>query len=252
MAKISACIISFNEEDDIAACLESVEGVVDEIVVVDSLSTDTTVEIASRFTDHVVAQEFLGHIAQKQLATDRASNEWILSLDCDERLSQELRASILEEKPNLGPFAAYAMNRRMHYVDRWMKYCFYPNRKVRLFDRKRCGWGGRNPHDIVQVHSGQVGGLRGDILHYSFRSVSDHVRSLNAHSDIAARELVERGVRVGPLSPVLHGLFAFGKSYVLKRGFLDGFPGLVASSLIGLESSLKHAKARYMRRGRSI
>jgi glycosyltransferase involved in cell wall biosynthesis len=142
MAKISACIISFNEEDKIEDCLKSVQGVADEIIVVDSLSTDRTKEIATKYTDKIFDQEFLGHVEQKNLAVSKASHDWIISLDCDERLTPELRDSVLAVKDSLDRADAYKMARRTFYVYRWLNHCWYPDSKIRLFNRKTAKWGG--------------------------------------------------------------------------------------------------------------
>ena len=250
VAKISACIISFNEEERIRDCLESLQGIADEIVVVDSNSTDRTVRIASEFTDRIVRQSFLGYVEQKNFAVGQATHDWILSLDCDERLSPELRASVLEVKPQLGSCDAYRMARRTFYVDRWMDHCWYPDMKVRLFRRDVARWGGVNPHDSVQVDTGRIESLRGDILHYSFPTVSAHLQTIDRFSEISAREIVERGKRVSVLSPITHGTGAFFRFYLIKRGFLDGFNGLVVSLLSGVETFVKYAKAVYLERAR--
>ncbi|MEJ2508266.1 MAG: glycosyltransferase family 2 protein, partial [Gammaproteobacteria bacterium] len=128
-------MISYNEEAKIEDCLRSLEGVVDEIVVIDSLSTDRTREIAARYTDRIFEQAFLGHVEQKNLAVSKASHDWVLSLDCDERLSPQLRDSILMLKDKLGEHDAYRMARRTFYVYRWLNHCWYPDYKVRLFNR---------------------------------------------------------------------------------------------------------------------
>ena len=132
--KISACIISFNEEDKIEECLISLDGVVDEIIVVDSLSTDRTKEIAKKYTDKIYDQKFLGHVEQKNLAVKKATHDWVLSLDCDERLTSELRESILSVKNNLDDADAYRVARRTFYVYRWLNHCWYPDFKIRLFN----------------------------------------------------------------------------------------------------------------------
>lgn len=242
MAKISACIISYNEEDKIEDCLRSLEPVVDEIIVVDSNSTDKTVEIAKRYTDQIHLQDFLGHVEQKDLAAGKASHDWILSLDCDERLSPELQASILALKDGLGERGAYRMARKTFYVYRWLNHCWYPGYKVRLFDRRSCRWGGVNPHDGVIVEDGPVGTLKGDILHYSFDSISDHIQTLDHFTDIAAREILDSKRRVTVLTPIVRAHWTFFKHYVLQRGFLDGFAGLTVAVLSYLHVFIKYSK----------
>jgi glycosyltransferase involved in cell wall biosynthesis len=248
MASISACIISYNEEQKIEECLRSLEGVVDEIVVVDSVSTDATVEIAGRYTDRIFEQPFLGHIEQKNLAVSKASHDWILSLDCDERLSEPLRASILAVKQALGGHTAYRMARRTFYVYRWLNHCWYPDKKVRLFDRRKARWGGVNPHDRVEVDGGRIHELSGDILHYSFDSISAHIQTLDKFTEIGAQEIIKRGKRVTLLSPFTHATWTFLRMYVLRRGFLDGFAGLVASVLSFMHVFVKYAKVIFHRR----
>ncbi|MEJ2181526.1 MAG: glycosyltransferase family 2 protein, partial [Gammaproteobacteria bacterium] len=137
MAKISACIISFNEEKKIDDCLRSLEGVADEIIVVDSLSNDATLAITKKYTNQIFEQKFLGHVEQKNLAVSKATHDWILSLDCDERLSDELKAAILNVKDRLEDFDAYKMPRKTFYVYRWLNHCWYPDKKVRLFNKNK-------------------------------------------------------------------------------------------------------------------
>lgn len=252
MPKISACIISFNEEERLEACLESLVGVVDEIVVLDSLSTDRTREIAYRYTDQVHTQAFLGYVEQKALAYRLATNDWILNLDCDERLSPELRASILSERDRLGSHSAYRMTRRTFYVYRFLDHCWYPEYRVRLFDRRRCHSGGREPHDKIHVAEGETGTLAGDLLHYSFPSVSSHLKTLDNFTEIAARELVDCGARVSVLAPLGHGAWTFVRTYVLRRGFLDGVAGFVASVLSGVHAFVKYSKVLTMQRRNRI
>lgn len=243
MAKISACIISFNEEQKIEECLRSLAGIADEIIVVDSLSTDRTLEIAGRYTDKIFHQKFLGHVEQKNLAVSHASHDWILSLDCDERLSQELRESILALKDGLSEERAYRMARKTFYVYRWLNHCWYPDRKVRLFNKRNARWGGTNPHDRVVMDDGvQVVDLKGDILHYSFSSISEHLRTIDNFTEIGAREIIAKGKKVSLLSPLSHGLWTFIRLYFVKRGFLDGLAGFIVATLSFMHAFVKYAK----------
>lgn len=243
MHGISACIISFNEELKIEECLQSLAGIADEIIVVDSLSTDRTVEIAGRYTDKIFHQKFLGHVEQKNLAVSHASHDWILSLDCDERLSPQLRDAILAQKEALDERNAYRMARKTFYVYRWLNYCWYPDRKVRLFNRRNARWGGTNPHDRVVLDEGvQVVDLKGDILHYSFNSISEHLRTIDNFTEIGAREIIAKGKKVSMLSPLTHGLWTFIRLYFIKRGFLDGLAGFVVATLSFMHAFVKYAK----------
>ncbi len=247
MAKITACIISYNEEKKIEACLKSLDGIVDEIILIDSLSTDQTVKIASKYKAQIYDQKFLGHIEQKNLAVSKAKYDWILSLDCDERLSDELRTSILAIKAGLGTDDAYKMARKTYYIYRWLNHCWYPDMKVRLFNRRHASWGGTNPHDKVKVDSEKIGRLRGDILHYSFDTVSSHIQTLDKFSEIGATEIIKRGKKVSIFSPFTHGFWIFFRMYFLKKGFLDGFAGLLASVLSFVHVFVKYSKVLVVR-----
>lgn len=243
MPKISVCIISFNEEKKIEECLQSVQGVADEIIVVDSLSTDKTIEIVSRYTDKIFHQKFLGHVEQKNLAVSKASHDWILSLDCDERLSPELRDSILSIKEKLQGSIAYRMARKTFYVYRWLNHCWYPDRKVRLFNKHNAHWGGVNPHDRVVTDEGvTIVDLKGDMLHYSFNSISEHLRTIDNFTEIGAREIIAKGRKVSLFAPLSHGMWTFLRLYVFKLGFLDGFAGLVVAVLSFMHAFVKYSK----------
>jgi len=245
--KISVCIISFNEEQKIEDCLKSVQEVADEIIVVDSGSTDKTVEIVRQYTDKVYHQDFLGHIEQKNLAVEKASHDWILSLDCDERLDETLIKSILSVKDKLEQADAYRMARKTFYVFRWINHCWYPDFKIRLFNRHSARWGGTNPHDRVEVDGDNIITLKGDILHYSFNSISEHIKTLDNFTEIGAHEIIKRGKKVNMISPWTHGLWTFIRLYFIKRGFLDGYAGLVISVLSGMHAFVKYNKVLFFR-----
>jgi len=251
MPKVSACIISFNEEKKIEACLKSLVDVVDEIIVLDSCSSDKTVEIAAKYTDKIYTQKFLGHIEQKNLAVSKASNDWILSLDCDERLSETLKNTIIDLIPKIEQYDAYKMARKTYYVYRWLNHCWYPDRKIRLFNRKKAQWGGVNPHDKVVVEGDNILVVNGDILHYSFDSVSAHIQTLDKFTEIGAEEILRRRKPVNLLSPFTHALWTFIRMYILRRGFLDGLAGLVASVLSFMHVYIKYSKVLIARRTKS-
>ncbi|UCE89777.1 MAG: glycosyltransferase family 2 protein [Pseudomonadota bacterium] len=248
MAKISACIISYNEEKKIEDCLKSLQPVVDEIVVVDSLSADRTVEIASAYTDKIFHQKFLGHVEQKNLAVSKASHDWILSLDCDERLSPELQSSIQRIRDKIDAHDAYRMARKTFYVYRWLNHCWYPDRKVRLFNKQSAKWGGTNPHDKVMVGSDDIYDLAGDIQHYSFDSISAHIQTLDKFTEIGAQEILKKGKRVNVFSPLLHASWTFIRLYFLRAGFLDGFAGLVVAVLSYMHVFVKYSKVLFYQR----
>lgn len=247
MAKISACIISYNEEKKIEDCLKSLDGIVDEIIVVDSLSTDKTKEIAKKYTDKIFDQKFLGHVEQKNLAVEKASFDWILSLDCDEQLTGELRDSILKIKNDLADADAYKVARRTFYVYRWLNHCWYPDFKIRLFNKNTAHWAGTNPHDHVEVKGDRIQTLHGDLLHYSFNSISEHIQTLDSFTEIGADEIIKRNKSVSVISPWTHGLWTFIKLYILKRGFMDGYAGLVVAVLSGMHAFIKYNKVLFKR-----
>ena len=243
MAKISACIISFNEEKKIEDCLKSLDGIVDEIVVVDSNSTDKTVEIARKYTDKIIFQDFLGFIEQKNFALEHATNDWVLSLDCDERLSPELQRAITDIKDNIDDADAYKMPRKTFYVYRWLNHCWYPDIKIRLFNKKHAHWGGTNPHDHIVTPGSNIVQLPGDIYHYSFDSISDHLKTIDKFTEIGADELIRKNKSFSILSPFTHSSWLFIKIYFLKRGFLDGFAGIIVSVLSATHVFVKYSKA---------
>ena len=248
MPKISACIISFNEENKLEDCLKSLQPIVDEIIIVDSLSTDDTLKIAQRYTDKIFNQKFLGHIEQKNLAVSKAGYDWILSLDCDERLTPELQQSILAIKDNLDAADAYCMHRKTFYIYRWLNHCWYPDTKTRLFNKTTSYWGGTNPHDRIITQGKNIRLLRGDIQHYSFSSISEHLKTIDKFTEIGADELIKKGKRFTIFSPLTHASWTFIKLYFIKRGFLDGFAGLVVSVLSYMHVFVKYTKAIIKRR----
>lgn len=248
MAKISACIISFNEEKKIEDCLKSLKDVADEIIIVDSYSTDSTLEIAKRYTHRIYQHNFEGYGKQKNQAVDKAANDWIISLDCDERLSTELRASILSIKQELDRNTVYSMARKTFYIYRWLNHCWYPDRKVRLFNKTRTRWLDNDVHESIDTSSMQVIPLSGDILHYSFDSFSDHLKTIDRFTETGANDLLKKGKPVGFLTPVTHASWTFFKLYILKRGFLDGFAGLAVAVLSYMHVFIKYARAYVMQK----
>ncbi len=248
MAKISACIISFNEEKKIEDCLKSLLDIADEIIVVDSNSSDRTVKIAEKYTDKVIQQDFLGYIEQKNFAIQQASHDWILSLDCDERLSPELQKSLLAIKNDITQADAYKMPRKTFYVYRWLNHCWYPDLKTRLFNKHTAHWGGTNPHDHIISNGDNIKQLDGDIYHYSFDSISDHLQTIDKFTEIGAQELIKKNKSFNMLSPITHSLWLFIKIYFVKRGFLDGYAGFLVATLSFMHVFIKYNKAIIMRK----
>jgi glycosyltransferase involved in cell wall biosynthesis len=244
---VSVCIITKDEEVNLPDCLASV-GWADEVVVVDSRSTDRTREIAAAAGARVIERDFPGHIEQKNFAVEQARHDWVLCIDADERLSPPLAESVRRALEAPGDRAGFEFARLTFHLGRPIRHGgWYPDRKLRLFDRRRGRWGGRNPHDHVRV-DGPVGLLEGDLLHFSYRTLSAHLRQIDFFTTIAAKEKRARGERAAPWKPVLRPFGKFLRMYFLKAGFLDGWPGFVVAVSGAFYVFLKYAKLRELDR----
>ena len=242
-ARISAVIITYNEEHNIARCLESLMDVADEIVVVDSYSTDRTEEICRSYNTRFIKHKFTGHIEQKNWAVLQASSPYILSLDADEALSFQLKLSIQGIKEHW-THDGYYFNRLTNYCGKWIRHTsWYPARKLRLWDSRKGSWGGLNPHDRFMVYKGAtISFLKGDILHYSYFSIKEHQRQINSFSSILARSYYEQGRKVTFFTIVFRPFWRFLKDFFFRLGFMDGFYGLVVSVNSAYEVFLKYSK----------
>lgn len=232
MKKISATIITLNEEDKIRQCLESLQGVADEIVVVDSLSTDNTKSICEEFGVRFIEQKWLGYSEQKNLANNIASHDWILSIDADEVLSDELKKSILkiknEERETKNEELVYSFNRLNNYCGKWIHHSgFYPDKKIRIWNRKVGKWEGI-VHEVIkfstkvkEVH------LKGDLLHYSYSKPEDFERQVFKFAEMRAQHYFDKGKKNAGLLSVVSPIFFFIKHYLIRLGFLDGKEGFV-------------------------
>ena len=244
--RISAVVITYNEEKNIGRCLDSIREVADEIVVVDSFSTDKTKEICSSMKVKFLQHHFEGHIEQKNFAVSCASYGHILSLDADEVLSEKLKQSILAAKQHWRS-DGYAFNRLTNYCGKWIWHSgWYPDVKLRLWDRNKGRWGGVNPHDRVMMdeHS-RVCHIAGDLHHYSYRTIKDHIAQINSFSEIAARAAYAEGRNANLLLDiVLNPLLTFFKKYFLKLGMLDGYPGFMIAIHTAYGKFLKYIKLR--------
>lgn len=253
--KISATVICFNEEDKIGLCLDSLQDVVDEIIVVDSFSTDRTKEICESYEKvKFYENPFKGHIEQKNFALTLCNHEYILSLDADEALSKELRQSLLEIKNHLN-FDAYKFNRLTNYNGFWVRHCgWYPDTKLRLIKKGSASWQGKNPHDILipLKTDTKVGFLSGDLLHYSYDSITDHVDQTNRFTTIAAKAAFESGTRSSLFKIISRPILKFLKDYFLKGGILDGRYGLIICSINALSAFLKYSKIKELQDQRRI
>jgi len=245
--KLSVVIITFNEEDNIERCLESIQMVADEIIVVDSFSTDRTEEICGKFTLNFETHKFEGHKEQKNYALSRASEDAILSLDADEALSPELTESILKVKNNFSK-DGYELNRKTNYQGKWINHSgWYPDRKLRLVKKGTATWLGQNPHDKLELNTKRNSGfLSGDLLHYSFKDLTDHVSKTNSYSTIAAREAIKKGTKHSAIRVVANPIFTFVKKFFFQLGFLDGYNGFLIASMGAYGKFLKYSKLREM------
>jgi glycosyltransferase involved in cell wall biosynthesis len=250
--KISVTIITLNEAAKVEDCLKSVLPIADEIVVVDSGSTDETEEICRRYPVTFVTNPFQGYVAQKNFAMRAAKFDHILSLDADERLSDTLRESILRVKTEWAAFDGYAMNRFNNYCGHWIRHCgWYPDRKIRLWDRTKGAWQGTDPHDKVVLAPERVKRLEGDLLHYAYFSVDEHLKQMHKFAEVAARAKYQKGEK--PLFIVhvlLNPLFKFFKKFVIQLGFLDGYYGFVFCAAASSLNFFKYLRLyEYNRRG---
>ncbi len=246
MKKLSVTIITKNEEGNIARCLSSVS-FADEIVVLDSGSEDRTVEIAKGFTDRVVETDWPGHVKQKQRAVDMAAHDWVLAVDADEEVTPLLRESI-QAALQTGDKDAYELTRKVFYLGRWINHCgWYPEWRIRLFDRKKGEWGGYDPHDKVET-TGSVGKLVGDLHHYSYRDVNHHLTRINEYTSIMARQYFEKGRRAKFHDMLLRPPLNFLKKYFFQLGFFDGVAGFAICALASYYVFLKYLKLWEMSR----
>lgn len=243
--RISATIITFNEERNIARAMESLR-CCDEIIVVDSHSTDRTAEIAERLGARVIEGPWPGYARQKNVAAEHAAHDWILSIDADEALSEALEGEIWQIKKYGPVFDAYTMPRLAQYMGRWILHSgWYPDRKIRLYHRKKARWVGDFVHESVQV-DGRLGHLRSDLLHFTCDSLSEHLKSMDRYTTLAAEQIVSLKKHVGMKHLLLDPPWTFVKTYFLQRGFLDGLEGLTIAYMAALYNFVKYAKARNM------
>ncbi len=243
MEKLSAMIITCNEEDNIARCIDSLWQVADEIVVLDSYSTDNTINIAREKGALVKQGIFSGYVEQKNKALKLTTHNYVLSLDADEILSEELVNSILREKFS-SKHCAYFMNRYNKYCGKFINHgLWYPNRKVRLFDKRVATWGGMNPHDKVKLKEGtKAHFLKGDIIHYAYDTVEEHSLRNEELSTIAAHSLFEAGSKKHRSKIFLSPAWSFIHGYFLRLGFLDGYYGFIIAKQTASQSFLKYQK----------
>jgi len=236
--KLSVTIITYNEEKCIRDALESVKWA-DEIVVIDSLSTDRTVEICREYTERVYQVAWHGYVKQKNIATEKTSYDWVLNIDADERISEGLAKEIRQVLAETPQYAGYFMPRKTYYLGAWINHCgWYPDYKLRLFDKRVSKWVGKALHEKVHVE-GPTTYFHHDLYHYTYENISDHVQTMNNYTSIAAAQ------KTGSISGadiLIRTLFTFFKKYLLKQGFRDGTRGMIVSLLSAFTVALKYSK----------
>ncbi len=237
---LSVALITYNEEDRLSRVLESVKDLATEIIVVDSHSTDKTREIAESFGAKVFVEDWKGFVNQKNSALQKCSQEWVLFLDADEVLSEELQQSIKTALKD-PQYDGYMVNRRTYYLGKFLRYTWQPEWRLRLVKRNaNPRWEGRDPHDVLKI-KGRVGKLRGDLYHYSFRSLKDHLIKSLRYAEISSEEKFLQGLEVKPTDLFLRPLWNFTKLYFIKGGIRDGLRGFLACSISSFYTFMKYA-----------
>ena len=242
---LSAVIITYNEESNIGRCLQSLVGIADEIIIVDSASTDNTCSIAEQYGARIIQHPFAGFAAQKNLAAQAARHNWVLSLDADEVLSEELKSAILQVKSNAA-YDAYFLKRSTNFCGTFIRHgSWYPDKQCRLWDKTKGDWQG-TIHEKWRLFEPykKYGTLNGDLLHYSFNSISDYLNMTERYTTLSAQEALQKGKNVSLLKLILGPKFKFIQDYIIRLGFLDGYAGYVAYRLAANMAFVKYSKIR--------
>lgn len=243
--KISAVITTFNEEKNIGRCLQSLQGIADEVIVVDSFSTDRTEEICRQYAVNFFRKKWQDYSRAKNHGNAMAKYDFILSLDADEELSERLQNSIKQLKSD-NRYRAYYVSRLTNYCGKWIKHCgWYPDYKIRLWDRDLAHWEGVVHESLKFYKQTATDTLKGDLLHYSFYTISDHIKKANMFSQIAANEVLQKGHKVNSIYHlIINPGYTFIHKYFFQLGFLDGFYGFVICVISAFSNFLKYAKVR--------
>lgn len=251
--KLSGVIITFNEEKNIARCIKSLVDICDEILIIDSFSTDRTKDIAISHNVRFIENTWKGFLDQKNFAQDSASFDYVLQLDADEELSEELKKSILSVKKNWS-HDGYTFNRFTNYCGRWIKYSgWYPDAKLRLYDRRKGNWQGLDPHPSVFMNLGtKTCHIKGDLLHYSYTSYEDHINRSAKYAKQAAMAMHTLGKRSSNFKLIMSPLFRFFNSYILRGGFKDGFEGFIICKTASYYTFLKYMYLKLIHKGKPI
>ncbi|MBQ20113.1 MAG: glycosyl transferase [Flavobacteriales bacterium] len=248
---ISVVIITYNEERNIARCIQSVLPIADEIIVVDSFSTDNTEKICSEYKVTFIQHPFEGHIEQKNYALAQANFNYVLSLDADEALSEKLLEEVKHIKANCSK-DAYSFNRLTNFCGKWIKYCgWYPDKKTRLWNRNKGKWGGVNPHDkVIMQPRTTTQHINADILHYSFNSIDEHLKQIAYFTDISSKAAFEKGIKSSDFKIVYKTVFKFFRDYILKLGILDGKYGYIICKNSAYAKYLKYNKLKHLQQSK--
>jgi glycosyltransferase involved in cell wall biosynthesis len=245
MPEISVAIMTLNEERNIERCLSSVKGIADEILVIDSFSTDRTEEICREHGAKFIGHPFEGYVEQRKYSIDHAKYDHVLVIDADEALSEKLRAEIIKVKHNW-THDGYEFNRLNSFCGQWIRHSgWYPDRKLRLFDRRRASVKGSNPHDEIRLDKGATQKrIKGDLLHYTYETVEDQIHQINRFTGIQARARFERGKKANLAAIFFSPVYKFIRHYFFHLGFLDGYLGFLICRNMAYSTFLKHAKLR--------
>jgi glycosyltransferase involved in cell wall biosynthesis len=242
---ISAVIITFNEERNIGCCLASLQGIVDEIVVVDSFSTDKTKDICQQYNVRFFQQKWVGYAEQKNYANSLATYDYILSIDADEALSTELQCAIVELKSKEDKRFVGQVNRLTNYCGQWIYHCgWYPDRKIRIFNRNEATWTGSIHETISCQKELSVVALKGNLLHYSYYSIEDHIKQMDIFTTCTATKAFEEGQKVTAFSLIIKSCWKFVRDYIFKGGILDGYYGYIVCRISAFATFLKYVKLK--------
>ncbi|MBI5218666.1 MAG: glycosyltransferase family 2 protein [Bacteroidia bacterium] len=249
MPAISVVIITFNEERNIGRCLDSVKEIADEIIVVDSFSTDKTEEICNSYKVRFFKHEFDGYSNQKNWGNTQAVHPYILSIDADEALSEKLVAEIKKIK-SAWTHDAYCFNRITNYCGKWINHCgWYPDRKLRLWDKRRGQWNGALIHEDVEMAAdARKININADILHYSYYSITGHIAQVNRFTDLTATDAFNKGEKASLFKIFFKPIWKFKRDFIFKLGFLDGYYGFVVCFISAFAAFLKYAKLRQLQK----
>lgn len=248
--KLSVVIITYNEVLNIERCISSVLDIADEIIVVDSYSTDGTKEICQKYSVSFIEKKWSGYSDQKNHAGSLASNDWIFSIDADEEVSSELKNAILSIKESEFENVVFSVNRLTNYCGKWIRHCgWYPDTKIRIFNRNFVNWDDQIVHEELNIPGNfKIVNLKGDLNHYSYYTIGDHLRQTQKFTDLSAQQAVKLGKKAGIEKLILNPVWKFMRDYVIKMGFLDGKSGFNVCRISAYATYLKYKKIRDLNR----